>query len=403
MSGGLLSRGSMLVASVLMAFLTLLALPALPPSPAQAASLPAPADAVSRLNAWRTGLGLGPVVHDEVLTRGCRKHAEYFRLNPTHRWHGETPTAAGFTEAGDLAARSSVLAFGDRGPGAGITAWEPAPYHRMALLDPRLVATGFWSEFGLSCMQATAVDHDLRTPGLTAYTYPIAGQRDVATTFWCDENPNPCNVVRRTDTLGPVGVNISIQFNGPWLRAESIAVTAASVAAAGRPPVDLTVQSRGSMLRGGLLLIPHRPLRAGKTYVATVSGNVLATADDGTRSEHPYALSWDFSTPGIDPDASLRVVVERVTRTRVHLRLNLLSTEAREARISLLHGTNALLRVTRRISGPTQRISLPRPPRHITSVAVLLRGSAKHIGVAARLATDIKAVSRRAGVGAASR
>jgi hypothetical protein len=390
-NGELLSRGSTLLASVLVALLTLLVPPVLTPSRAEAASLPAPAAAVALLNAWRTALELRPVVHDEVLSRGCRKHAEYFRLNPTHYLHGEVASAAGFTEAGDLAARSSVLAFGNRGADAGISAWEPAPYHRMALLDPRLAATGFWSEFGLTCMQAAAVDHDRRTPELKAYTYPIAGQRDVATTFWCDESPNPCDVVRRTDTLGPVGTNISIQFNGPWLGTEPVSVTAASVAAAGRPPVDLTVQTRGSMLRGGILLIPRRPLRAGTTYGVSVTGSVPAVADDGTKSEHPYALSWDFSTPGIDPAASLKVVVERVTRTRVHLRLNLLSREAREARISLLSGTNALLRVTRRISGPTQRVSLPRPPRRVTRVAVLLRGSDRHIGVAARIATDIKA------------
>ncbi len=296
-----------------------------------------------------------------------------------------------------------MLAFGEQGPGAGISAWEPAPYHRMALLDPRLDRTGFWSEFGLSCMQAAALDSGRRTPALTAYTYPVAGQREVATTFWCQEEPNPCNVVRRSDTLGPVGTNISIQFNGPWARTESVGVTAASVAAAGRPPVDLTVQTRGSMLRGGILLIPRRPLRTGTTYVVSVTGSVLAVADDGTKSEQPYALSWDFSTPGIDPAASLKVIVERVTRTRVHLRVNLLSREARKARISLLHGTDALLRVTRRISGPTQRISLPRPREHITSVAVLLRGSAEHIGVAARVATDIKALRALSGLTEARR
>ena len=54
----------------------------------------------------------------------------------------------------------------------------------------------------------------------------------------------------------------------------------------------------------------------------------------------------------------------------------------------------ALVRVTRRITGPTQRISIARPRHQITRVAVLLRGSPQHIGVAARLATDIAAVSK---------
>ena len=386
----------MLAAAMLIAFLGSLAPPLPSPSRAQASSLPAPDDAVARLNAWRAGVGLGPVVHDELLSRGCKKHARYFSLNPTHRWHGETASAAGYSKAGEHAARSSVLAYGERGPDAGFEDWEPAPYHRMALLDPRLVSSGFWSEFGLSCMQATAVDFGLRTPALTAYTYPAAGQRDVPTTFWCYEVPNPCDAVRRTDKRGPVGTNLSIQFNGPWLRSDAVNVTAASVAAAGRDPVDLTVQNRGTKLRGGLVLIPHRPLRPGQPYVATVTGSVLATADDGSQNEHPYALSWDFSTPGVEPAASLKVTVERVTRTRVHLRLDLLGTEARQARISLLRGA-PLARVTRQLTRPTQRISLPRPAQRITSVAVLLRGSPTQVGVAARLATDIKAVRMPAG------
>jgi len=90
------------------------------------------------------------------------------------------------------------------------------------------------------------------------------------------------------------------------------------------------------------------------------------------------------------------VTVERVTRTRVHLRLDLLGTEARQARISLLRGA-PLARVTRQLTRPTQRISLPRPAQRITSVAVLLRGSPTQVGVAARLATDIKAVGMPAG------
>jgi len=266
----------------------------------------------------------------------------------------------------------------------------------MALLDPRLVSSGFWSEFGLSCMQATAVDFGLRTPALTAYTYPAAGQRDVPTTFWCCEVPNPCDAVRRTDKRGPVGTNLSIQFNGPWLRSDAVNVTAASVAAAGRDPVDLTVENRGTKLRGGLVLIPHRPLRPGQTYVASVTGSVLATADDGSQNQHPYALSWDFSTPGVEPAASLKVTVELVTRTRVHLRVDLQSTEEREARISLLANQAPVTRITRRISGPTQRVSLPRPRGRITTVAVLLRGSATQVRVAARMATDISAYSRPA-------
>ena len=361
------------------------------PASAPAVSIPDPETGVAQLNALRAGVGLSPVTYDDALSRGCKKHATYHRLNPTQRLHSEDPALAGYTKAGDSAARSSVLVYG-ADPSAILGAWTSAPYHRMALLDPRLVASGFWSEFGISCMHAVVLDQTLRTPVLAAYTYPAGGQRDVATTFWCNELPNPCDLVRRSARGAPTGTNLSVQFNGPWLRIEDVVVSSASVAAAGRPPVDLTVLSHERLLRGGLVLIPHRPLRAGTTYGAAATGTVVARSDDGTVSEYPFALAWDFSTPGSGPAASLKVVVERVTRTRVHLRVDLLGTEPREARISLLHQRTPLVRVTRRLSGPSERFSIRRPRERITSVGVLVRGSATQVALASRLATDIKAV-----------
>lgn len=360
---------------------------------ARASSVPSPEAAIEQLNAWRSTVGVTPVAHDPALSRQCRSHASFYRLNPTWRGHRQDPSRPGYSESGERAARSSVLAY-EEAPTAGVTPWEPAPYHRVALLEPRLATSGFWSEFGLSCMQAATLDHTLRTPALAAYTYPVGGQRGVAPSFDCREIPNPCDAVPDNGGRTPTGFNISVQFNGPWAAIDGVDVDGATVAAAGRPPVDLIVQTRERVLRGGIVLIPRRPLRYGTTYVAAVSGTVAGRGDDGTLTPHPFALSWDFSTPGIEPAASLRVAVERVTRSHVHLRLDLQSDEPREARISLLKHNMALVRVTRRITGPTQRISIARPRHRITRVAVLLRGSPQHIGVAARLATDIKAVSR---------
>ena len=384
--GGSRSRCFVLLGCVLLCLLS-------GASQAPAASAPSPEAAIEQLNAWRAMVGVTPVANDVALSRQCRSHASYYRLNPTRRGHRQDPSLPGYSESGDRAARSSVLAY-EEAPTAGVTPWEPAPYHRLALLDPRLVASGFWSEFGLSCMQATALDNDLRTPALVAYTYPVAGQRGVAPSFGCRERPNPCEAVPHNDGRTPTGFNISVQFNGPWAAIDGVDVDSATVAPAGRDPVDVIVQAGERTLRGGIVLIPRRPLRYGTTYVATVSGTVVGRGDDGTTTPHPVALSWDFSTPGVEPAASLRVAVERVTRARVHLRLDLHSADPREARISLLRHDEVLARVTRRIAGPTQRISIARPRHRITRVAVLLRGSPKHIGVAARLATDIEAVSR---------
>ncbi len=354
------------------------------------ASDPLPRQAVEQLNAWRGIVGVGPVTHDAALDAGCRRHADYYRVNPTHLGHREEPGADGYTAAGDRAARSSVLSFGDA-LGTGIRAWEPGPYHRIALLDPRLTSTGFWSEFGLSCMAVTRVTDELRTPAATAYTYPVHGQRGVPVAFWCAEIPNPCEAVPGNDGNSPTGFNVTVQFNGPWLAQQSVAVTTASLTPAGGGPVPLTVQTRDEILRGGIVLIPHEPLALGTTYVATAQGTIRAIADDGVSTSHPFAVRWDFSTPGTEPPASLRVSVQRVTRNRIQLQVNLLSDAPRRARISLLDGRSDIVRVVRRLEAGSQQVTIRRPRRKTTMIGVLLRGSATHAGVAARLPVHISA------------
>ncbi|MDQ3722637.1 MAG: hypothetical protein M3376_06125 [Actinomycetota bacterium] len=358
------------------------------PAPGLAASVPAPDPAVAQLNAWRASVGVPPVRHDQELSRGCRSHAAYHRVNSAFTGHSEAPSAPGYSESGDRAARTSVLAYDDRSVG-GIADWEPAPYHRIALLEPRLVASGFWREFGLSCMNVGRLDAAQRTADLTAYTYPANGQEDVPTTFWCNELPNPCAAVPGNDGRAPSGFNLSVQFNGPWARMGAPLVASATLAPAGGAPLAVTVQSRESLLRRAIVVIPHEPLTAGTTYVAAASGSVAATADDATPAVHPFAVSWSFSTPGTTPSASLKVSVERVTAARVHLRLDLLSGEARQARISLSDDRKTLVRLDRQIRGPSERISLPRPRERVTSISVLLRSSAEQIGVTAHLPTDI--------------
>src|SRR5687768_9091390 len=110
------------------------------PSPARAASAPAPEAAIEQLNAWRSMVGVTPVAHALALSRQCRRHAAYYRLNPGWRGHRQDPARPGYSESGDRAARSSVLAY-DEAPTAGVMPWEPAPYHRIMLLEPRLAAS----------------------------------------------------------------------------------------------------------------------------------------------------------------------------------------------------------------------------------------------------------------------
>ena len=371
-------------------------------SSAGAASVPAPDLAVEQLNAWRSIVGVAPVRHDPALDAGCRRHASYHRANPTHRGHREEPSAPGYSAAGDRAARTSVLSYGrdrERGP----RVWEPGPYHRMALLHPRLTTTGFWSEFGLTCMAVSAVDAGVRTPALVAHTYPVNGQRAVPTTFGCNERPNPCAVVPGNDGRIPTGFNVSVQFNGPWASLKEVAVASATLTPVHGQPVPLTVQTAAPARRVGIVAIPHEPLALARTYVAAMTGTVTAAGDDGSAAKHPFALSWSFSTPGIEPAASLRVSLQRMTRAAIYLRVKLHSVDPRRARVTLLNGRTPLRRVIRQITSASQQVMVPRPRKRVTTINVLLRGSAKHAGVATRLPVDIPPPPRAAGATSSKR
>lgn len=359
------------------------------PLPAGAESTPSPETALEQLNIMRENVGVEPVVLDDALTDGCRQHASYLRVNPLARGHAQDAAAPGYTDAGHLAARTSVLAYG-RAATAGVAAWEPPPYHRMALLNPRLLATGYWSEFGLACMNVTDTDSERRTAELQAYTYPASGQQDVATAFACNESPNPCLTVPGNDGRTPTGFNISVQFNGPWAQVTQVQVGRAAITAVPGTAVPLTVDSRSSALRSGFLIIPRQPLTPGTTYSVSASGSVVGQNNDGSTAAHPFGVSWDFSTPGIAPAASMKVAVTRITRSHIRLRIGLISSEPRRARVSLMHKQTPLVRVVRRLTGRSQTIVLKRPRERVTTISVLLRGSATQAGVAARLQTSIK-------------
>ena len=167
------------------AALTLLALV---PSAAFAASTPTPERAIEMLNEWRAQIGARPVAQDPAQTDGCRKHANYYRLNPQTTGHYEDPKLPGYTPEGDEAAASSVLSYG--GEEVGPYMWEAAVYHRTSILDPRLATTGFWSEFGLGCMGVFG--EAARTePALTFHPYPYDGQREIAFDIYEGESPDP--------------------------------------------------------------------------------------------------------------------------------------------------------------------------------------------------------------------
>lgn len=225
--------------------------------PALADSSPAPMDAIAQLNQWRARVGVGPVAYDAANTEGCRLHAQYYAANHTIG-HTEDPSRPGYTPAGAQAADSSVLAYGPTAPGP--YAWEWAIYHRIALLNPKLAASGYWSEFGISCLGIFDIDPALVVPAVTAYPYPADGQQDVPPSSPCNEDPNPCESVRGNNGATPIGQPLSVQFNGPGAL-PAATVSSAVVIPDGLPAEPISVEDAHSghagYLQGGVAILPR--------------------------------------------------------------------------------------------------------------------------------------------------
>jgi cysteine-rich secretory family protein len=269
------------------------------PAGAAAGSNPTPERAIQMLNEWRAAVGVAPVSHDPTQSEGCRLHASYYGLTG-HTGHKEEPSSPGYTEAGNKAAASSVLTYG--GGADGPYAWENAVYHRTSLLDPKLATSGFWAEHGLGCMGVFGEDENRRTTELAIYPYPYNEQRGVATTFTCNEMPNPCESVPGNDGEQPTGFIPSVQFNGPWESIYGPLVSTAELVPDGGAAVALTVEDDdsglGSYLDGGFDLIPHQPLAAGTWYTASATGvlRTYTSSEAGEETPVPFSVSWRFLT-----------------------------------------------------------------------------------------------------------
>ena len=318
------------------ALVALLACSALAPSVAAAA--PTPDQAVAELNTWRTQVGESPVSTTTVAAwnTGCQHHNNYEHVNGNTLTHVEASGNPGYTADGEQAGRDSVLsyatAFGSPRPDPALLpgpTWDPAVFHRAALLAPRLGQVGFdsttvvggstYTTFNclwLQNLDATppqALDNTRTTPALSLYPSPANGAYHVPTTFPAGtESPDPA-----TETGVPsgsaLGWLINVEINGPWAAgnfgftafAHDVTATLAPDGSAGSVPVVVSQcgaggcgggTSLGAYFEGGFGIFPTQPLAANTTYRVVLTGGTVT--DLGAHVDYPIpaGTSWCFST-----------------------------------------------------------------------------------------------------------
>jgi len=256
----------------------------LPATPSQLhlASVPAASGAwLSRLNTWRTSTGLSPLTENTTWSQGDYDHALYMVRNDLVT-HYETAGVPYYSVAGDTAARSGNIQVSSTTSSTDVQAidwWMAAPFHAMAMMDPRLTSTGFGSyRLVKSGWQEGATLDTSRGHSSSGGTYPVYfpgnGITEPLTTYTGGESPNPLQAC--SGYTAPTGLPVFIEVGA------NVATTVGSVhsftgngVALSHCVIDSNNVALSSYLsyRGGVILVPRAPLVAGVKYVVALTVN----------------------------------------------------------------------------------------------------------------------------------
>jgi hypothetical protein len=271
---------------------------------------------------YRAAVGLPPVVLDAKLSKGCREHAEYMRLNRDSdamvglNAHTQRPDLPGATPDGAACGKAADLFPGVSDLEVAVDAWMSGLYHRRPILTPTLERIGVgYAKLPDGSYMAALMFVDGKQPGAAAkwpVAYPADRQRDVPLDFG-NEVPNP------VPGGGRAGYPVTIQFP-PFDKVTG--VKARLVDRGGKPVAfhlsDPEHPATSFGQYGVVCLIPKLPLRPDSRYDVRV---------EATWNGKPGTWSWSFTTLSLRP-------VDAHDEEAVHRALNLAST----LRGTVLHG-----------------------------------------------------------------
>ena len=258
---------------------------------------------LNRLNQWRASTGLPSLTENTLWSQGDYNHALYMVKNNLVT-HYETPGVPYYTTAGDIAAQNGNIEVSSTTSATdehAIEWWMAAPFHAMNMMDPRLAQTGFGSyrDSTTSPWQAGFTLDTIRGNSFSGGQYPVYfpgnGTTEPLTSYGGGEFPDPLSIC--SGYSAPTGLPVFIQVGG------NINTTVGPVhtfTGNGVPlnhcVFDSTATSVHSYLytRGGVILVPQRPLQAGVKYVVALTVNGV-----------PYTWSFKvgafFGVTGVSP------------------------------------------------------------------------------------------------------
>ena len=247
------------------------------------------ADMLQALNDHRFAVGAPTIGADARVNSAAQNHANYSSAN-NYMGHYETsglPYYTGYsardrlTAAGWSTAFVSEVATGGSSGVAGVDQLWDAPYHRLGMMHPNSVSTG-WGYSTVGSRPATVGDfvYDFSQRPVSYVRSPAAGQTGIPTGWSGQESPDPLPA----GTSGPVGYPIMVVYSA----AQSVTMRAAEVVApdGSRLPIYYAPQQFEYDYQ---VIIPQKPLAAGTTYHVRFDINV---------NSQMVTNEWDFTTAG---------------------------------------------------------------------------------------------------------
>jgi hypothetical protein len=241
---------------------------------------------LDRLNQWRLSAGLLPLTENSTYSAGDVAHATYM-VQTGQVTHGESTAYPQYTAAGDLAAQNSnifVSSSTSTTDEQSIDWWMAAPFHAMALMDPRLTTTGFGSYRNTAYSPwkmgaGVNTGQGMTAPGLYPVFYPGNGATEPLTAYSGNESPDPtsaCPGYTGLPLFIEVGANVATA-------AGAVHTLTGNGASLTHCVIDSSNAAFTSYLkwRGGVIVFPQAPLQSGVTYAVSLTVNGL-----------PYA--WSF-------------------------------------------------------------------------------------------------------------
>ena len=234
---------------------------------------------LDRFNTWRTNTGVPTLTEDTTYDTGDVLHATYM-VKSGLITHSEDPTNPYYTAAGNTAAlNSNIFVSGTTATSdsQAIDWWMGAPFHAMAMMDPRLATTGFGSyrqnpsPSSWQMGAAVNVGQGMSAPGAYPVFFPGNLSTEPLTSFSGNEFPNP-----QAACPGYTGLPLFVEVGG------NVATTAGpihSLTGNGTPLAHCIIDSTNATLpgdttwHGGVIVFPQAPLQNGVTYTVALTVN----------------------------------------------------------------------------------------------------------------------------------